>query len=181
MADVEIFEQEVIEFVNEIVPANWNVLSMSEEPKSFPAALNIYLWFPGGIEELEECGDTPMGEAEPIRYYNCMPGSKGMTIGITTIRVYPIAVILGWAATIIHELAHIAVARWESCKAGKSLRDKSGPYSGIINQEPAHGGTFQRAYRTIIHRAERVYGTTPYINLCKSDLEGYKERQGGTP
>ncbi len=75
-----------------------------------------------------------------------------------------------WKVTLIHELAHVAVYRYQCCRT-KSYKKKAlfkRPWdidlkSVIIQErflhEGHHGPTFQKALRTLIQRAIKEFGT----------------------
>ena len=68
--------------------------------------------------------------------------------------------------TFIHELAHVAVLRWQAWQVGKKYR---------IEDETMHGPIFQKAYERLIIRAEKLLGEPLEHN--RADLEMYREKE----
>ena len=175
-------EQEKIrQFANRITPKNWNIWINPKDCKYIPGILSIYLCFHD-----DDTIDARMGSvhgsiqvypisifkevnpeaAKALKKYGDGPFTQ------VTIEIYPVAVFVGLEDTIIHELAHVAVDRyatWQQKPVKKNLSFAlEKPEDGI------HGVLFQRFYRIMLHRTEKVFGKERVKEKWK-DLEFYEK------
>ena len=162
-------KEEVTEFANRITPKNWNIFFNSKDIKYVPGTLNIWIWFLD--DSYEDTGEEKkLAEVhEPMKVYKisffksfipeAAEALKKYGDGIVSsseIWVYPIANV-DLKDTIIHLLAHGAGQRFRMY-LDKRWKDGCRMYNSRSDGEDAHGPMFQRFYRILINRTEKIFG-----------------------
>ena len=167
-------------FCNRITPVNWHVTTRVDQFVFWgPGTLNIFIrlldhfidgWFYAfkrgtmqfypvslylhlgtrAVESFQKHGDYLVGESE-IWLYPQGCGFFGDDLH----------------ATVVHELAHVAVDRWSAMK-GKSREENKG--------SAKHGESFCRAFETLIQRVHRFGGKDRryILDPLKTELHNYR-------
>jgi hypothetical protein len=183
--------QYVLDVANLITPSNWNLFVTPREWSYKPGVLNIRLWVHQYSEDEEwEGPDTDSDDWIGQKYgaqrysrislwaHSIAEANKSLeSFGDGTIGDTEIWLKEAWLGVdvLIHELAHVAVDRFQAFKQ-KTYKPQY-PFSYVMPllEENAHGPSFQRAYRIMINRAEK-YLSAEGLRNNKSDLKSYEER-----
>lgn len=167
--------QEIKIFAYTITPPNWNISVNPEDRKYKSGTLNICLEVLSIKEREHRLGDDFMeifsGRVKgPMNFYpiSMFKGPKTMEafnrhdegyIAEIPLEIYPgIDTREEVFDTLVHELAHIAVVRREAQKLGRENRILQGKVEQNIEGESNHGFLFQKAFRRMIIRTEKVFG-----------------------
>ena len=177
-------DKDLIDFANKITPPNWKIAELDEVPhiKFHPRMVLIDIW---NFEEEGEDEESIVGMATPVmlktvsifalEYGNAQKAlNKYGDFYVCTSELRLNLDFIG-EDIIIHELSHIAATRM-------IMRYTTGIYTGLFygyshnffekNQNP-HGRIFQRAYKILIDRAEKVFGKKK-TEINRSNLEDYQ-------
>jgi len=179
-------KEKIRRFADRITPKNWNIWIYPKDCKYIPRILSIRLWFHN-----DDTIDARMGSVHgsiqvyPISIFKEVNPEAAKALKKygdgsstqVTIEIYPVSVFVGLEDTIIHELAHVAVGRYETWQQ-KPLKHKS-PFVFKEPEDGMHGTLFQRFYRIMLHRAEKVFGKErvkeQWRNLEFYEKELYKD------
>jgi len=187
--DVEFMEylKDLEFFANEITPSTWNVFLDHKDYSYKPRTLNIWLDILDEElkSELEEDGHEFIGRVTKPMEFNLISHCKDFqpdaakalekdgdsTISSSQIQICPESDI-EVECTIVHELAHIAVARRKAQQL-KPFKNNSLVMSHKIEGEDEHGLTFLKAYKRMITRTEKIFGEDMALSMWL-DLSFYK-------
>ncbi len=158
-------QEEIRQFADRITPKNWNIFIHPKDFKYIPGILNIQLYFFDVIDDFDEHMATVHGPmrvclisffkdhypeaAEAFQKYG--EGSFASSL----IGIHPTA---SWdlEGTIIHELAHVAVDRLKVFQQKPMKKNLS--FAFKYPDEDLHGQLFQRFYRILLNRTEKMFG-----------------------
>ncbi len=190
-------EQEIMKFCDSITPVNWNfIVDNVGVIKDEPSILNIDIWLLSDeyLNDMEDAYSESDGESDepfvgrvkgPLKFYpsGLLTSKPGKSYNMKTYKgpftgFISMEFIKGWIGedTLIHELAHVATVR--AAAVWDKNRYKHGMVGQYIEGESMHGPLFQRAYETLISRAEKQYGSE-LVQHNKIDLEMYQTRTHG--
>ena len=179
----EKYEMQILAFAQKIVPKNWNVWIYKKNYKYKPHILNILLRIiDGDINE-----EDPLGFECPMQFCKISFDKEIMPEAMEAFKKYgdfyiakidiglePPGIYWDVWGTLVHELAHVAVER------KKAWQQKA--YEGIGYMvmrdidEDLHGPLFQKAYKRMLIRAEKVLGKKKIkLKSAWSELEMYKK------
>ena len=144
------------EFADRITPPSWNIrIPGSGAYVKVPGTLNILL-----IPSDRPADDNPntLGAVPSLMTF-CN------NVAETDLWLYPhVNKDSNWQATLIHELAHVAVNRWASFKARAHRVDGSVNF-WLANEAP-HGPLFQEALSLMLTRVMRELGSELKLGVC---------------
>lgn len=136
---------EICEFANRITPKNWKVLpkgGLKQRLKDHFLYITLHIGGNALPDNPDEQEELMLGLCEPIRFFY-RGDARWATIGFSLWLFYDVIEWCenSWERVIIHELAHIVINR------------------RLTNFKDTHGPTFQKAYLSMINRAEAVFGS----------------------
>jgi hypothetical protein len=179
--DVEFEEylKDIEFFANMITPPTWNVFLKHKDYRYKPGTLNIWLQILDEEQraELEENEHEFIGRVTSPMEFNLISHCKDFQpdaakalekygdgiISSSHIQICPESDI-EVECTIVHELAHIAVARRKAQQL-KLFKNRLWLMSHKIDGEDEHGPTFLKAYKRMIKRTEKIFGVHMTISM----------------
>jgi len=174
-------------FANEITPPTWNVFLDHKDFRYKPRTLNIWLEILGEEQRsgLEEDEHEFIGRVtSPMEFFLISHCTDFQPDAVKALEKYGDGIIssshiqicpesdIEIECTIVHELAHIAVARRKAQQL-KPLQNHLPIMSHRIDCEDEHGPTFLRAYEGMIIRTEKFFGNDMTLAM-RLDLSFYK-------
>jgi hypothetical protein len=188
--------QKLKAFADRITPPNWNICIGPRDHRYEPGTLNICLKI---LSEKEWCarltgdlnGDFHARVEGLMHFYPIsilksrdpraedVFGKHGESlIGEILLELYPeLGTEESTLDALVHELAHIAVVRRKAQKVGRETRFRQGEIDHDIEGESEEGPLFQRAFRLLIIRTEKVIGKECTEEMWRS-LKVYESREG---
>ena len=175
---------DIQEFAEKITPTSWNICLNKNEYKPRAGILNVYIDFLGGQRQLD-AEDEMLGPFKgrvpwPIRmesngrlfiihvelcvdliFYTNQGGNRKPVFEINQKEV------------IVHELAHVAVNRWQDWRFKTHKACTSGKTRKYDQYTFGHGQAFLRAFELLIIRTEKQFGK----NMVKTLWQDLKECQ----
>ena len=164
-------EQEKVRLLaDRITPKSWHIMADPGDFKFIPGTLNINFWFLysdyGDGDYIDDCR---LGEVHgpmyvyPISFFKdqfrdaeeAVKKYGDGFIANVEIRIYPSGAFWDLEGTVIHELAHVAVARYQMWQQKPQKNNMS---FALEREDDMHGPLFQRFYRIMLNRTKKVFG-----------------------
>jgi len=174
-------KSDIRDFAEKITPRTWNICLNKNEYIQRAEILNVYIDFLAGqrLREAEkEVGDVFEGRIpSPIR----MESNGRLFIVNVELCVEPILDInnelvreMKPKETLVHELAHVAVNRWEDWRF-KTHKLSTPRENRKYDQANSHGHAFYRAFELLIIRTEKQFGSDMVmVKELRQELVGGK-------